>query len=437
MPEYVSEDPALLEPKGGIDFEALPWFVNCTDHSNYVLCQVDGKAGGWGAEHYDSKNDSGQATQAQKYTQIGGIFPSCTSLNYSTTVWEGLKAFRTSKGRCVVFRPDKNFERMSHGAGHMLLPMPSREMWFRAVQTSVRTNSSLIPPYGEGMKLYIRPILFGSGQQLGLYPSPQFSFCAYVAPTGNYFKSATEGLKLNIEKVHGRAMRGGFGSVKCAGNYAVCLLPLTKSKNKGFSDNIYLELESFHVNKEHLKMSTAEAMKKSVIQEMSAANIFVVQKEKARILTPSLRRKTILPGVTRDTVIKIVEAYNEEIAGAMFSDSPTPPSPLPKITLEETDVLIEDLADASECFATGTAAELVAIQEFGEYLVTGDSDDIDNVDEGRTEADLLNYKMSTGKFGGPVMAKILQILREIMFEQREDKFAWLRDPFASVEDFRK
>ena len=72
------------------------------------------------------------------------------------------------------------------------------------------------------------------------------SLAMYVAPTGNYFKNATEGLRLNLEKVHARAMRGGFGAVKCSGNYAVCLLPLSKTKKAGFSDNIYLELETFH-----------------------------------------------------------------------------------------------------------------------------------------------------------------------------------------------
>jgi len=98
------------------------------------------------------------------------------------------------------------------------------------------------------------------------------------------------------------------------------------------------------------------------------------------------------------------------------------------------DVLVEEFEFASEAFATGTAAELVSIREFGEYLVEGD-DPLFNPDIGRDASDLLQYKM--GADPGPVMSKVLTILREIMFEVREDKFGWLRDPFASVEEFRR
>ena len=135
----------------------------------------------------EEKNDHDQIKETSllfNLTDLPSIQPSMTSLNYGTTVWEGIKAFRTSKGRCVVFRPDRNALRMANGAANMLLPVPSSELFLRGVQTAVRANADLIPPYGEGMKLYIRPILFGSGQQLGLYPSPEFSLVFYTAPTG-------------------------------------------------------------------------------------------------------------------------------------------------------------------------------------------------------------------------------------------------------------
>ncbi|CAD7934297.1 unnamed protein product [Amoebophrya sp. A120] len=373
--------PSLQPPDADIDFESLPWNVNCSEKSHIVVCTTkkDWKEG----EHYNVNyataiNQEVQCIKTTPYTGFPDIFPSCTSLNYGTTVWEGLKVFRTSKQRAVVFRPDKNYDRMSNGAQAMLLPVPPREMWFKQLQTVIRENSTLIPPCGEGMKLYVRPILFGSGQQLGLYPSPQFTLAMYVAPTGNYFKSATSGLKLHLEKHHARATRGGFGSVKCSGNYAVCLLPLSKTKEKGFSDNMYVELDSFHAGKEIHKHDTKTALLNSIVQEMSAANVFFVQKAKKRILTPSLKRKTILPGVTRDSVIQIVKAYNEEIAAALFTAPELDEikekegGKFPVIEMLETDVQVADIADCSEAFGTGTAAELVPIKEFAEYLNSED-----------------------------------------------------------------
>eukprot|EP00392_Amoebophrya_sp_AT5.2_P001842 g1847.t1 len=402
---------SLLPPDEGVDFEALPWNVNCTEKSVFILTETT--TGAFPDEV--GENDF----QIRKYQSgLADVYPSCTSLNYGTTVWEGLKCFRTQKGRAVVFRPDMNYNRMRNGAENMLLPVPSKKLWLTQLRKAITENSTLIPPVGVGMKLYVRPILFGSGHQLGLYPSPKSSLAMYVAPTGNYFKAAGEtGLKLNIEKVHARAMRGGFGAVKCSGNYAVCLLPLKKTKEKGFADNIYLELETFHAGKERDKLSTRDAVLNSVIQEMSAANLFFVQKSKKRILTPSLEKRTILPGVTRDSVIRLVKFYNSEIADAMFGVENSGE----KVDIIETDVLVKELSECSEAFATGTAAELVSIRELGEYLTDEDAKD------GRPEGDLLRFQLEDN---GPVKNKILSLLREIMNEERADEMGWLRDPFG-------
>lgn len=95
------------------------------------------------------------------------LLPACASLNYGTTIWEGLKCYRNKSGDPIVFRPDRNFYRFANGAVQMCLPPPSRELFLRGVQHILHENSSLIPPHGEGMKLYVRPMLLGSGQQLG------------------------------------------------------------------------------------------------------------------------------------------------------------------------------------------------------------------------------------------------------------------------------
>ena len=177
-----------LPPKEGIEFDSLPWNLNLPDEINYVHITTTDE---WKDEHYDPKTDSGTLLESvYKYSETNlPIFPSTTSLNYGTTIWEGLKCYRKKDGTPVVFRPDRNFHRFARGAEQMCLPKPSRELFLRGVQHALQKNSHVIPPHGEGMKLYVRPMLLGSGQQLGLYPSPQFSLLFYVSPTVSSLES--------------------------------------------------------------------------------------------------------------------------------------------------------------------------------------------------------------------------------------------------------
>ena len=171
-----------MPPKDGIEFENLPWNMNLPEEVSYIHLTTTGE---WTNKHYDSESDSGELFESvHKYSEVNlATNPATTSLNYGTTIWEGLKCFRKSDGTPVVFRPDRNYERFARGAEQMCLPVPSRELFMRSVQHILQQNSHVIPPHGDGMKLYIRPMLMGSGQQLGLYPSPQFSLLFYVSPT--------------------------------------------------------------------------------------------------------------------------------------------------------------------------------------------------------------------------------------------------------------
>ena len=171
------------DPKEGVDFDSLPWNLNLPDEHSYI--HLTTTSGSWTDEHYDHSNQKGKIFDSlYKYSDVTlPITPSTTSLNYGTTIWEGLKCFRKKDGSPVVFRPDRNFHRFKNGAEQMCLPPPSFELFMRGIQIVLQQNSHIIPPYGDGMKLYVRPMLLGSGQQLGLYPSPQFSLLFYVSPT--------------------------------------------------------------------------------------------------------------------------------------------------------------------------------------------------------------------------------------------------------------
>ena len=170
-------------PKDGIEFDGLPWNLNLPNEISYL--HLTTTTGEWGKEHYDPDTDTGLVlSSVHKYCDRSlPLFPSTTSINYGTTIWEGLKCYRKSDGSCVVFRPDRNYERFCRGAEQMCLPKPSRELFMRGIQNIIQKQSQMVPPHGDGMKLYVRPMLMGSGQQLGLYPSPEFSLLFYVSPT--------------------------------------------------------------------------------------------------------------------------------------------------------------------------------------------------------------------------------------------------------------
>lgn len=141
-------------PREDIDFEALPWNLNCPDAHSYIhLTTKDA----WG------EYESGLPPESiKKYsTNPLQLYPSTTSLNYGTTIWEGLKCYRKADGSVAIFRPDMNFSRFSRGAGEMCLPSPSFDLFMKAIQTVIQANSELIPPHGDGMKLYVRPMLLG------------------------------------------------------------------------------------------------------------------------------------------------------------------------------------------------------------------------------------------------------------------------------------
>jgi branched-chain amino acid aminotransferase len=144
---------SIPPPKDGIDFNALPWNLNLPDEHSYIHLTTNED---WTDEHYTAATDSGKLIDAvYSYADRAlPMSPATTSLNYGTTIWEGLKCYRsTETGEAIVFRPDRNFARMTNGASELCLPPPGKELFLRAVQLAIQKNAHLIPPAGDGMKL--------------------------------------------------------------------------------------------------------------------------------------------------------------------------------------------------------------------------------------------------------------------------------------------
>jgi branched-chain amino acid aminotransferase len=248
------------------------------------------------------------------------ISPAAGVLNYGQGLFEGMKAYRTSKGRVVFFRPEENARRMQRGADRLRMPPVPESVFIDAVEQCVQQNIRWLPPTGRGA-MYVRPLLMGSGAVLGVAPAPSYRFLVYVTPVGPYFKGGVTAINLVISEEHHRAAPGGSGGIKAIGNYAPGMMPSNKAKSKGYAEVIYLDAET-HTS----------------IEEVGAANFFCVKD--GVLYTPELTG-TILPGITRNSLIKLARHNGIEV--------------------HETKVTAEFAMGADEAFCCGTAAVISPI----------------------------------------------------------------------------
>jgi len=246
--------------------------------------------------------------------------PAASVLNYGAGIFEGMKAQRTESGGVVLFRPKCNASRMARGAERMSLAPVPEDIFLHAVESVVAGNERWIPPYGKGA-LYIRPCLYGSGATLALTPASSFTFLVYACPVGAYFKGGMSPISLLVSDDYHRAAPGGQGGVKAIGNYAPGMLPSMAAKKEKFNEILYLD------STEH-----------KFIEEVGAANFFCIKD--SIVHTPPLSG-TILPGVTRASVIQLAKDMGLEV--------------------REEKVPISFALGADEAFCTGTAAVISPI----------------------------------------------------------------------------
>lgn len=304
MPEPCGSSPLSDDESCDFDWDSLGFGLMPTDYMYIMKC---------------SKDEKFERGQMSRYGNIE-LSPSAGVLNYGQGLFEGLKAYRKKDGGFLLFRPDQNALRMKTGAERMCMPSPSIEQFVDAVKKITIANKRWVPPLGKG-SLYIRPLLIGTGPVLGLAPAPEYTFLIYASPVRNYFKEGSAPLNLYVENEFVRASRGGTGGVKTISNYAPVLKAITRAKSQGFSDVLYLD----SVNKRDL-------------EEVSSCNIFIV---KGNVISTPATHGTILPGVTRKSIIDIARDRG--------------------YTVEERAINVEELFDAREVFCTGTAVGVAPV----------------------------------------------------------------------------
>lgn len=283
-----------------------------TDHM-FVLDYIEGK--GW----HDPR--------IIPYQSIS-IDPAAKVFHYGQTVFEGLKAYLTVDNRVQLFRPESNFKRLNTSNERLCIPAINEELALEALKKLITVDREWIPNE-PGTSLYIRPFIIATDPYLGVSSSKSYKFIIIMCPVGSYYKEGMKPVKILVEQHYVRAVEGGTGAAKTAGNYAGSLKGQELAEKDGYSQTLWLD-----------------GKEKRYVEEVGSMNIFF--KMNGTVVTPALNG-SILPGITRDSMIELLKSKN--------------------IPVEERRISIDEVLEAyhngtlEEAFGTGTAAVISSIGE--------------------------------------------------------------------------
>lgn len=254
------------------------------------------------------------------------IAPSNAAIHYGQSIFEGVKAYRHENGEAFIFRPLDNFHRFNVSAKRMQMPEVPEEIFVEGMRLLLEIDKEWIPVYPDH-SLYIRPFMFASDEVIGVKPSETYKFMIILSPTGPYYAAP---MKINVEEHYVRAVPGGIGFAKAAGNYAAAMLATAEAKQKGYDQVLWMD-----------------AIEHKFVQECGTMNVFFIIGDK--VITPDLNEGTILAGVTRDSAIVMLREMGYHV--------------------EERPLAIDEILKAyqnkelKEVFGTGTAATVSLIRE--------------------------------------------------------------------------
>jgi branched-chain amino acid aminotransferase len=323
-----------------------------TDHM-FLMDYADGK--GW----HDPR--------IVPYQQLS-LDPAAMVLHYNQEVFEGLKAYHLQDGGIGLFRPDKNIQRMSASARRMVMPELDPELFFEALKQLVLLDREWIPK-SPGTALYIRPTMIANEPALGVRPAKQYLFYIILGPVGAYYAEGFNPTRIFVSDDHVRAVRGGVGAAKTSGNYGPTLFVSRQASQQGYAQVLWLD-----------------AIELKYVEEVGTSNIFFLLGDE--LVTPPLDG-TILPGVTRDSVIQLARHWGLNVQER-------------RVSIDEV-ISGNDSGLLREVFATGTAAVISPVGEIG-Y-------------KGK------DHKIAAGKTG-ELAKKLYDEILGIQNGQRQDPFGW-------------
>lgn len=295
--------------------------------------------------------------------------PSTTVLHYGQGIFEGLKAYKDKTGKITVFRPEENFKRMNRSAERLCMPRLDEKLVVDCLKELVKLEADWIPT-DPGTALYLRPTMVGTDPMLGVHPAHNYRFYIICSPVGSYYANGLEPTRILVEDQYVRAPLGGTGEAKCMGNYAASLLAGELANQKGYDQVLWLD------GKEH-----------KYVEEVGSMNMFFVID--GVVKTPALVG-SILPGITRKSVIELLKHYNMPVEEC-------------RISMDEVEAAYKE-GRLTEAFGSGTAA---VISPVGVLHYKGEDMVINNFEMGKITSFL--YDNLTG----------------IQYGRKEDPFGWV------------
>lgn len=297
--------------------------------------------------------------------------PASMVLHYAQETFEGLKAYRTKDNRILLFRPEMNARRFANSNRRLCMPEVSEEDFVEAVTKLVAYEQDWVPAQ-EGTSLYIRPFMFATEAAVGVHPASSYKFVIILSPVGAYYPEGVNPVKIYVEDEYVRATPGGTGFTKCGGNYAASIAAQVKAQEMGYTQVLWLD-----------------GVHRKYVEEVGTMNVmFMIDNE---IYTAPCDG-TVLPGVTRDSIIHILKSWGYKV--------------------NEVHLAIDDLMKAGEnhtlqeAFGTGTAA---VISPIGELRYKDE------------EVMINDFKT------GELTQKLYDTLTGIQWGNVEDTFGWTKE----------
>ena len=293
-----------------IDLENLPFGKYFTDH----MLEAEYENGRW------------TNVEIKPYQPLL-LEPSLAALHYGQAIFEGIKAYKNEEGRAFIFRPYDNFRRFNISAERMNMPEVPEEIFIEGMRRLIELDEKWVPAKKDH-SLYIRPFMFSSDEYIGIRPSLTFTYMVILSPVGFYYNNP---VRVKVETHFTRAAQGGTGSAKTGGNYGGALYPAKLAQDQGYHQLIWTD------GKNH-----------EYIEESGTMNVMFVIGD--TLITPALS-DSILPGITRDSVLRLARAWD--------------------IRVEERKISVKELIEALEAekvqdvFGVGTAATIAPIQCIG------------------------------------------------------------------------
>lgn len=294
----------------GTDFDDLPFGKVYTDH----MFMAEFSDGRW------------RDLRVIPYGKIE-VSPATPAIHYGQSIFEGLKAYNGPSEEVLVFRPADNLKRMNRSAERLCMPAIPEELFMDSLHELIAVDRNWIPR-AKGASLYIRPFLFSSDEYIGIRPSLSFTYMVILSPVGFYYSTP---VRVKIETHYTRAAEGGTGYVKAGGNYGGSIYPAKLAQDQGYHQLLWTDAKSHQY-----------------IEESGTMNVmFVIN---GTLVTPSLS-DSILPGITRDSVLHIARGWGMRVEER-------------KISVKEIVGALEE-GSVQEAFGVGTAATIAHMECIG------------------------------------------------------------------------